>query len=243
MTEHSFTKIARLRTRLADDVYDQLFAGIISGRIGPGDRLIQETIAEQIDVSRTPVREALLRLEREGVIQPADRRGFVVREITEKEIRDSYQAREAIEGFAGKVVGDMHSEAALARLTETLDTTAEQRQDSMESAYRANETIHRAIVVASGNGFLVELFDAVWNRQVAMRIYADLFNEMDLASNFYEDHASLLQALRRGDGDRACEAIVAHIQDGLRLQIRAMSTRIARSKDTHRPEEVTDAQD
>jgi len=66
-----FTRLDRKRTRLADDVYEQILSAILSGVIVPGERLIQETIASQIDVSRTPVREAILRLEREGVLEAA----------------------------------------------------------------------------------------------------------------------------------------------------------------------------
>ena len=63
-----FSRLTRNRTRLADDVYEQILSAILSGEIVPGERLIQENIASQIDVSRTPVREAFLRLEREGVL-------------------------------------------------------------------------------------------------------------------------------------------------------------------------------
>ncbi len=99
-----FTRLDRKRTRLADDVYEQILSAILSGEIVPGERLIQETIASQIDVSRTPVREAFLRLEREGVLEAAGRGGFQIREITEKEIQDLYLAREAVEGFAAKLL-------------------------------------------------------------------------------------------------------------------------------------------
>ena len=84
-----FTRLAQKRTRLADNVYEQILSAILSGEIMPGERLIQETIASQIDVSRTPVREAFLRLEREGVLEAAGRGGFQIRNITEQEIKRS----------------------------------------------------------------------------------------------------------------------------------------------------------
>ncbi|HIB81718.1 MAG TPA: GntR family transcriptional regulator, partial [Gammaproteobacteria bacterium] len=99
-----FTRLAQKRTRLADNVYEQILSAILSGEIMPGERLIQETIASQIDVSRTPVREAFLRLEREGVLEAAGRGGFQIRNITEQEIKDLYLAREAVEGFAAKLL-------------------------------------------------------------------------------------------------------------------------------------------
>ena len=99
-----FTRLTRKRTRLADDVYEQILSAILSGEIVAGERLIQESIASQIDVSRTPVREAFLRLEREGVLETAGRGGFQIRNITEQEIQELYLAREAVEGFAAKLL-------------------------------------------------------------------------------------------------------------------------------------------
>ena len=99
-----FTRLTRKRTRLADDVYEQILSAILSGEIFPGERLIQETIANQIDVSRTPVREALLRLEQEGILEAAGRGGFQIRDISEREIRDLYTVREAVEGFAARLL-------------------------------------------------------------------------------------------------------------------------------------------
>ncbi|MFQ5556924.1 MAG: GntR family transcriptional regulator [Acidimicrobiales bacterium] len=229
MTINTFERIDRSRTRLADEVYERLYSGILAARIGPGYRLIQEKIADDLDVSRTPVREALLRLEQEGIIEPAGRRGFVVRELTETEIRDNYQAREAIEGFAARIVALEAPDSALDRLTQILRDEANRRQDTIESAYRSNRAVHRAMVEASGNDFLVELFDVVWGRQVAMRLYAELFNQTDLVSQFDQDHSSLLEAFRSGDGDRAFEAMIDHIRGGLELQLRALAATKARA--------------
>ena len=87
----------------------------------PGERLIQETIASQIDVSRTPVREAFLRLEREGVLEAAGRGGFQIREITEKEIQHLYLAREAVEGFAAKLLAGALSQEQAQTIEQRLD--------------------------------------------------------------------------------------------------------------------------
>jgi len=157
-------------------------------------------------------------------------------------VRDSYQAREAIEGFAARVVAQARSSTALSSIAEILRRASNDRQDSSESAYRVNEAVHRAIVEASGNEFLVELFDAVWGRQVAMRLYAELFNEIDLVSNFHEAHASLLDALETGDGDRAAGVIIDHIRDGLELQLRAIAVRDSRTHETYQPRKVSNAQ-
>ena len=80
------------RRRLADEVYDQLLESITIGDIGPDDRLVQERLAAELDISRTPVREALLRLEQEGVLVTANRGGFKLHRMSEPEVRQLYQA-------------------------------------------------------------------------------------------------------------------------------------------------------
>ncbi|MEM9581009.1 MAG: GntR family transcriptional regulator, partial [Pseudomonadota bacterium] len=74
--------ISTQRRRLADDVYDQLVTAIMDREIGPNDRLVQEKLASELDISRTPVREALLRLEKEGVLAVANSGGFRLAKIT-----------------------------------------------------------------------------------------------------------------------------------------------------------------
>ena len=77
-----FERMPDVTPRLADDVYDQILSAIVNGRIAPGERLIQEKIATEINVSRTPVREALLRLEQEGILELSGRKGFAIRRIS-----------------------------------------------------------------------------------------------------------------------------------------------------------------
>ena len=88
-----FERIDDQPKRLADRVYEQLLRAILTDDIRPDERLIQEEPADEINVSRTPVQEALLRLEREGIIAQSDRRGFVVQGLTEQTVADLYEGR------------------------------------------------------------------------------------------------------------------------------------------------------
>jgi DNA-binding GntR family transcriptional regulator len=118
----SLRKITSKPARLADRVYTRLMGAILEGTIAQGDRLIQETLAEELAVSRTPVREALLRLEAEGVLEKEGRKGFVVKVIDEKMIRSIYQAREAVEGYAAQVVAEKADAKAVDRLERRLES-------------------------------------------------------------------------------------------------------------------------
>lgn len=217
-----FNRIESQPNRLADRVYEQLLQAILSGAVRPGERLIQEQLADEINVSRTPVREALLRLEQEGIIAPSGRRGFEVQELTPQVVADCYQAREAIEGYAARLVAEQADAATLAELEQRLLTEGAARP-TVESAYEANRRAHRAVVEATGNSYLIDMFDLVWGRAIALRMYADLYAAKLGASPVAHTHRDLWQALASGNGDVAAAAMIEHIRRGLGQQLEALS--------------------
>src|SRR5579859_6100098 len=86
--------------RLVDRVYEQIKAAIQDGRIKPGQRLVQDALARQLGISRSPVREAIVRLGQEGFIHLEPHRGAVVRPVTDREMDQIYQVRQLLEPFA-----------------------------------------------------------------------------------------------------------------------------------------------
>ena len=213
-----FTRLDRKRTRLADDVYEQTLSAILSGEIVPGERLIQETIASQIDVSRTPVREAFLRLEREGVLETAGRGGFQIRNITEKEIQDLYLAREAVEGFAAQLLAGSLSQEQAQNIETAVRSEMGLKSPHKEEHFHANRNIHRTIVAQTGNGILLDMFDSIWNRGLSIRSFA-AYPIPDSQDN-REQHLLLLDQIKTGNPDEAETAMVAHIREGLDNHVR-----------------------
>jgi GntR family transcriptional regulator, vanillate catabolism transcriptional regulator len=223
-----FDKIDQAVMRLADAVYEQLFEAIVAGKVRPGERLIQEDLAEQLAVSRTPVREALLRLERERVVELVGRRGFVVRDFSEQEIRDIYQAREAIEGFAAGLVAERADQALVDGLEKAIREQDDGRPDTVTVSYLANREVHRTFLEAAGNGFLTELFDSIWTRSVGLRLYADLYSPSTYSlKRLVETHLPLLEPLRDRDPEGARGAMVLHIARGCEKQVAARRRRTA----------------
>ena len=209
--------ISTQRRRLADEVYDQLVVAIMDREIGPDDRLVQEKLAAELEISRTPVREALLRLEKEGVLRVAASGGFRLAQIDEDEILELYQARAAIEGQAARILAARSDTAELNQLR-TLIRNAEALTDpSTRDYFMANRAIHRAFMEAAGNRFLLEMYDMIWGRAMAFHLFAAIEN-VDIARSL-GDHQSLVDAIATGDRSHALEAFTAHIQDGFDLQI------------------------
>lgn len=208
------------RQRLAELVYDQIRAGMQSGEISPDDRLHQERLAEMLDVSRTPVREALLRLEQEGLLESSANGGFVIRRISETDVRDIYQARQAIEGFSISMLAQTHDPATLDKLREVVTRQEATVAETSQAYYDANRTIHRAFVEATGNGYLLESFDALWNRSLSLQIFQTM-NKPLLAASL-GGHMLLCDAIASGDPDAARTAMYLHIADGCALQLQAL---------------------
>lgn len=209
--------ITTQRRRLADEVYDQLVAAIMSRDIGPDDRLVQEKLAAELDISRTPVREALLRLEKEGVLHLANSGGFRLTKITEEETLELYQARAAIEGQAARILAARNDAAELDQLRDTIRANEKLSNPSTKDYFIANRTIHRALMEAAGNRFLLEMFDMIWGRAMAFHLFAAIENT-DITKSL-GNHLALVDVLANGDRGEALEAVTAHIQDGFELHI------------------------
>ena len=213
-----FSRLTRNRTRLADDVYEQILSAILSGEIVPGERLIQENIASQIDVSRTPVREAFFRLEREGVLETAGRGGFQIRNITEQEIQELYLAREAVEGFAAKLLAGALSQEQVQNIEAAVRSEISLNSTHKEEHFHANRNIHRTIVAQTGNGILLDMFDSIWNRGISIRSFS-AYRIPDDTDN-REQHLELLDQIKQGPMVEAENAMVAHIREGLHNHVR-----------------------
>jgi DNA-binding GntR family transcriptional regulator len=204
------------RRSLADEAYERITAAMLSGTIAPGARLVMDALAEELEISRTPVRDALRRLEQEGLIEPAGRRGFVVREIDAEEIRQTYEAREAVEGYAARLAA-RRGPVAAAEVRQAIARAEEFPIETPLGSYQANRAVHRAVVAASGNRILLDLFDDLWGRGLAHQIYAGCFRGDDSHAALRRKHQPIVRAIKEADGDAAEAAMTAHLRDGLSL--------------------------
>jgi DNA-binding GntR family transcriptional regulator len=208
------------RKRLADAVYDQLLEAIRDGEIADDERLVQEKLAEQLQISRTPVREALLRLEQDGILVSSPRGGFALYRMNQDEVRELYQARAAIEGQAVRILASRNDKAINARLREIIRREENISSSKVSDYFNANRTIHRSMVELTGNRYLLEMFDNIWNRATSYNLFATI-EKLDLAKSL-GDHLRLVEAIESGSPTVAMEAIVDHIQHGFDLQIEAL---------------------
>lgn len=213
--------IANSGTTLADQVYDAIVLGILTNKVELGTPLIMDELAESLDVSRTPVRDALQRLEHEGLVEQRGRRGFIVRPVSEADVHQLYQAREAVEGYAARWIAQHADESFFTDVAAVIERAQNTIDGTVVQSFRANQSIHRCIVEAVGNRYLTANFDSIWGASIAAVAYGRLFlhevgmQEQDIAA----DHRSLVEGLRSGDPIAAGAEMDAHIRDGLAVNL------------------------
>lgn len=215
-----FKKITVPRLRLADEAYRQIVEAIHQGDIDPTRRIVQEKLASELEISRTPVREALLRLEQEGILELSGRGGFVIRQINAHEVNEIYQTRVAIEGHAARLLTERGDADAFAQIKAIITLQETQPLVSALAYYDANKTIHRAFVERTSNKFLLEMFDQMWNRGLSLHLFAAFSSDALGAS--LGDHHQLCEIMKSGDAAAAEAAMRRHIEDGLQLQLAAL---------------------
>jgi DNA-binding GntR family transcriptional regulator len=216
-------RIDRSHSRLAGEVYDRLVQALVQGTVNPGDRLIQDRLAEELDVSRTPVRDALLRLKEEGVVEPSGRRGYVVRSLSESDLRDLYGARDAVEGHAAAIVAGL-GENELDELRAALVRATARKLRSSRDSFEANRSFHRTIVELTGNSYLLNFFDAIWGRAISAVAYHDFYVHSP-HDEFVAEHETLIAELAAGDPERARRAMIEHIGWGLERTVKGAAAK------------------
>ena len=211
-----FKPISEPRVRLADKVYGQIMQAIADGSISARDRIVQEKLAEDFGISRTPIREALFRLEQEGILSVSGRGGFKIRIPDEGEIDELYGARAAIEGYSARLLAEAGTPETLARLRQEITALEDLRDTSVRAYFEANMAIHRAFVAAAGNRFLLEQFNNIWGRGSSFALFAEI-RKQSMARSL-GNHTALVDAIASGDGCLAAEKMIEHILDGRDLQ-------------------------
>ncbi|MGB3437657.1 MAG: GntR family transcriptional regulator [Actinophytocola sp.] len=198
--------------KAAETAYEVIRRGVLSGEFARGQRLREEELATFVGVSRTPVREALRRLNAEGLVDFTPNRGARVTAWSERELEDLYEARALLEGFGARLAATRITADELAALHDTADEMAEVAERGGPVADRLTELngqFHRAIVTASRNTQLDSLVRGVMDVPLIYRTFQRYSPERLLASQMH--HRELVEAFRAADGEWAESVMRAHI--------------------------------
>ena len=186
------------RTDYVDEVYKSLLDAISAGTLAPGERITQEDLAEKLNVSRSPVLQALRLLKKDGLLEEAPGRGLVVAQLDPTRFGHLYQVRGSLDALAARLASTRKAKIPLS-LIETGRKAAE--GDDVNALIDADTAFHKAIYEASGNPFIVESAMLHW---IHLRRVMGAVHQYQLGrTGIWDEHAAIVQAIHDGHADLA----------------------------------------
>ncbi len=203
---------------LSNAAYQDLKKKILMGYFSSSDRLREIEVAQLLDMGRTPVREALKRLEDEGLLTHEPRRGLVVTTLDQQSVSELYAMREVLEGAAARFASKHATEAEVQNMEAILAEDA-----TTGNPVELNHAFHQAIYGSAHNKFLIRALQALTDSTYLLG--RSTLDSPDRARLANQEHLEILEAIRTGDADRAEQAARAHIRRALLERLKILRTR------------------
>lgn len=209
---------------ISSSVYSHIKENILSGAIAPGAHLLEAQIAEQMGISRAPVREAFLQLEADGLVEARVNQGTFVRVLSNDDVWEIYTARSLIEGYAASLAAERATPEDIERLRKLLnDVLDTAKKGEYQATVVADFNFHRMIWQISGHKILGEILQRLENQiRMFMAMQAPLFEHL---YDSVKDHKEIFEFISRGDPEAARSSTETHI-------IKAGKLTVARLKPT-----------
>ncbi len=198
------------------DAYQMILEAIDTGIYGPGDRLVESELAERFEMSRTPIREALQRLETQSLLM-RDGRSLIVASLDHNQLAELYAVRTELEGLAARLAA-RHGAPEELRVLRDMATEDRALVHDPGALARANRRFHKQIHLASHNRYLVQQLDLV-HRTMALLATTSLAVE-GRSETALAEHDAIVAAIEARDEDAACDALRAHLSRAFETRLR-----------------------
>lgn len=197
---------------LRDVVFNTLRQAILTGELKPGERLMEIHLANKLGVSRTPIREAIRKLELEGLVTMIPRRGAEVAQITEKSMNDVLEVRRALDALCVELACDRITEGELGQLKAACEAfeAAVKTKDTKKIAH-ADVALHDIIVCATGNQRLIQLVNNLSEQMYRYRF--EYIKDGSQHERLVEEHRVIYQSIVQKDKETASQAAKTHIDN------------------------------
>ncbi|MGJ8623143.1 MAG: GntR family transcriptional regulator [Yoonia sp.] len=199
--------------------YHRLYEAIRLGEFRPGDRLREADVVDKLALSRTPVREALRKLESDGIVEHRPRLGAVIRTLTPPEIVELYEMRLVLERTAAEMAAK-HANAAEIDILKGLNAMIAEAGEETQRAAALNQDFHRRIYLATRNRFLLASARALNN--ALMLLGPTTLDDEARIKTVSSQHAQIIEAIAAGDQKAAGDAAEAHLQTSLRHRLKVL---------------------
>ncbi|MDI6871866.1 MAG: GntR family transcriptional regulator [Bacillota bacterium] len=197
---------------LRELVFESLREAIIQGRLRPGERLMEIQLAEELGVSRTPVREAIRKLELEGLVLMIPRKGAYVSQLSMKDIADVFEIRRALEGLAARLAAERATDEEIDRLERALVKISEVAEiDDLDGAVALDTDFHEELMKASHNSRLSQLVSNL--REQIQRFRLTSLSYPGRVKVAVEEHRKIVDAIASRDAELAQNLAYEHIEN------------------------------
>ncbi len=200
------------KTNLAEQAYTVIHQMLLEGEdVQPGDKISVEDMARRLGVSRSPVWAAIARLEAERIVEVRPRQGVFFVGFNRDRLLEIFAVREILEGSAARLAAERINPAALAELRQSIEIQRVAATTESQQTYAAEATrFHKMLGELSGNATMAELIDRLWAQTQAMCIRPDA--KSAILDERVDEHARMVEAVARGDGDAAEAETRQHIR-------------------------------
>lgn len=195
-------------TLVRDGIYGHLRRAVLDGEIAPGERLGEAELGERLGVSRTPIREAIMRLTQEGLLVAEANKGVRVRTVSAGEARDTYVVREELDGLAAALAAHAHTDADAGKLRAALEALDAATDEDYRVQTRLDLAFHGAVTLAAHNAALADLARGLEQRVALIKHQTRTYNAHP---DTPAQHAAILKAILARDAHAAREAARMHV--------------------------------
>lgn len=205
---------------MSSEVYEQLREGIVAGEYAAGESLVELSLADRYGTSRTPIREALRRLEQDGLVERGDR-GMRVRTRSPEEIMEIYEARITLEATVAAAAAERRTELDLIRIRRAAAAMSEVDTSDAHAMAATNRVVHEAIWAAGHNGTIVDLLTRLNNHLT--RYPSTTLSVPGRWAQALRQHEEIIEAIERRDGAAANELSRVHMTQARDIRLKIYS--------------------
>lgn len=209
---------------LRDVVFNTLRQAILRGELKPGERLMEIQLANKLGVSRTPIREAIRKLELEGLVLMIPRKGAEVAEITEKSLTDVLEVRRALEELAVRLACEKISPQQIQELKDTARGFQESlKGGDITGIAEADVKFHDVIYIATENQKLIQLLNNL--REQMYRFRVEYLKRSDFHEQLIREHEEIIETIENGQKDKAAQVVCQHVDNQVEAVIDTIRTK------------------
>jgi len=197
--------------RLSEKAYQLIKEKVVTLELPPSAVIDEHVLMQELDLGRTPIREALQRLDSEGLVNIVPRRGTFVNDISVTDLQKIFELRIVLEGFCARLAAQRVTEGQLEKMEDVLQDLDQVKDGHPQALMGIDKRFHRLLYAAADNEFLADILDRLYD--LSLRLWYLVLSRLDEVRHSIEQHRSVYSALREGDGAQAEAVIQKHIRE------------------------------